>query len=135
MGYSPWDRKEADMAERLTLSLFNVLFGGDKGKPKTKVHGIWCRPLPRVTASQLSWGCSAWPRFPSRVHITSLWGTVSGESQLFLSDQGPKLSPCMYVCVCVCVYIYIYIKKVKLKVAHLCPTLCNPMDYIIHGIL
>ena len=109
MGYSPWDRKEADMAERLTLSLFNVLFGGDKGKPKTKVHGIWCRPLPRVTASQLSWGCSAWPRFPSRVHITSLWGTVSGESQLFLSDQGPKLSPCMYVCVCVCVYVYIYI--------------------------
>ena len=24
---------------------------------------------------------------------------------------------------------------VKVKVAQLCPTLCNPMDYIVHGIL
>ena len=45
-----------------------------------------------------------------------------------------------------CVYIYIYmiykvynIHKVyiykKLKVAQSCPTLCNPMDYTVHGIL
>ena len=25
--------------------------------------------------------------------------------------------------------------KVKVKVIHLCPTLCDPMDYTIHGIL
>ena len=25
--------------------------------------------------------------------------------------------------------------KVKVKVSQLCPTLCNPMDYIVHGIL
>ena len=25
--------------------------------------------------------------------------------------------------------------KVKVKVAQLCPTLCNPMDYTVHGIL
>ena len=25
--------------------------------------------------------------------------------------------------------------KVKVKVAQLCPTLCDPMDYIVHGIL
>ena len=25
--------------------------------------------------------------------------------------------------------------KVKVKVAHLCRTLCNPMDYTVHGIL
>ena len=25
--------------------------------------------------------------------------------------------------------------KVKAKVAHLCPTLCDPMDYTVHGIL
>ena len=25
--------------------------------------------------------------------------------------------------------------KVKMRVAQLCPTLCNPMDYIVHGIL
>ena len=24
--------------------------------------------------------------------------------------------------------------KVKVKVAQLCPTLCNPMDYAVHGI-
>ena len=28
-----------------------------------------------------------------------------------------------------------YWTKVKVKVAQLCPTLCNPMDYIVHGIL
>ena len=26
-------------------------------------------------------------------------------------------------------------KKLKVKVAHSCPTLCNPMDYTVHGIL
>ena len=26
-------------------------------------------------------------------------------------------------------------KKVKVKVSQLCPTLCNPMDYTVHGIL
>ena len=26
-------------------------------------------------------------------------------------------------------------RKVKVKVAQACPTLCNPMDYTIHGIL
>ena len=25
--------------------------------------------------------------------------------------------------------------KVKVKVAQSCPTLCNPMDYTVHGIL
>ena len=25
--------------------------------------------------------------------------------------------------------------KVKVNVAQLCPTLCNPMDYAVHGIL
>ena len=38
----------------------------------------------------------------------------------------------MYVCICmyVCVYIYIYI-----YVAQSCPTLCDPMDYAVHGVL
>ena len=26
-------------------------------------------------------------------------------------------------------------KKVQVKVAQLCPTLCDPMDYTVHGIL
>ena len=25
--------------------------------------------------------------------------------------------------------------KVKVKVTQLCPTICNPMDYTVHGIL
>ena len=29
----------------------------------------------------------------------------------------------------------LYIQKVKVKVAQSCPTLCNPVDYIFHGIL
>ena len=26
-------------------------------------------------------------------------------------------------------------RKVKVKVAQLCPILCDPMDYVVHGIL
>ena len=33
-------------------------------------------------------------------------------------------------------YIFKYVfKKVKMKVLQSCPTLCDPMDYIVHGIL
>ena len=38
----------------------------------------------------------------------------------------------MYVCVCVCIYIYIYIYGSE---SQLCLTLCDPMDYTVHGIL
>ena len=30
---------------------------------------------------------------------------------------------------------YSSVGKVKVKVAQLCPTLCDPMDYTVHGIL
>ena len=32
-------------------------------------------------------------------------------------------------------YIYIYIWKVKMTVIQSCPTLCDPMDYTVHGLL
>ena len=47
----------------------------------------------------------------------------------------------MCVCVCVCVYTMaignsiVMNIKLKAKVAQLCPTLCRPMDYTVHGIL
>ena len=31
--------------------------------------------------------------------------------------------------------MFLLLKKVKVKVTQLCPTLCNPMDYTVHGIL
>ena len=31
--------------------------------------------------------------------------------------------------------LYFNLLKVKVKVAQLCPTLCDPMDYRVHGIL
>ena len=45
--------------------------------------------------------------------------------------------PCVCVCVCVCVFciFYISIKKSEVKVAQSCPTLCDSMDYTVHGIL
>ena len=33
------------------------------------------------------------------------------------------------------VYSVVISLKVKVKVAQLCPTLCDPMDYTVHGIL
>ena len=32
-------------------------------------------------------------------------------------------------------YIYVYPDKVKVKVTQSCPSLCDPVDYIVHGIL
>ena len=32
-------------------------------------------------------------------------------------------------------YTFSQLPKVKVKVAQLCPTLCDPMDYTVHGIL
>ena len=32
-------------------------------------------------------------------------------------------------------FMYCVFLKVSVKVAQLCPTLCDPMDYTVHGIL
>ena len=32
-------------------------------------------------------------------------------------------------------FMYCVFLKVSVKVAELCPTLCDPMDYTVHGIL
>ena len=41
-----------------------------------------------------------------------------------------------------CVYLFVFlsvgvspVEGVKVEVAHFCPTLCDPMDCIVHGIL
>ena len=34
-----------------------------------------------------------------------------------------------------CIYYLCIQKKVKVKIARLCPTLCDPMGYTVHGIL
>ena len=36
---------------------------------------------------------------------------------------------------CVCVFVCLYIKRSEVKVAQSCPTLCDPMDYTVLGIL
>ena len=33
------------------------------------------------------------------------------------------------------VYIFLVQYELKVKVAQSCPALCDPMDYIVHGIL
>ena len=50
---------------------------------------------------------------------------------------------CVYVCIYMCVSMHVCIYciygcvsiYVNVKVAQSCPTLCNPMDYTVHGIL
>ena len=32
------------------------------------------------------------------------------------------------------IYMRLYRSKVKVKVAQLCPILCDPMDYTVHGV-
>ena len=43
---------------------------------------------------------------------------------------------CVYMsCVCVSVYMFVCMCIVKVKFTQSCPTLCDPMDYTVHGIL
>ena len=42
---------------------------------------------------------------------------------------------CIYVCVYICIYVCVYIYVYEVKFAQSYPTLCDPMDYTVHGIL
>ena len=42
---------------------------------------------------------------------------------------------CKLVVILTHVFAVLYMKVVKVKVAQSCPTLCDPMDYTVHGIL
>ena len=43
---------------------------------------------------------------------------------------------CVYMsCVCVSVCMFVCMCIVKVKFTQSCPTLCDPMDYTVHGIL
>ena len=62
--------------------------------------------------------------FMAVVTICSGFGTRMLEDGMNISvlEKGKKNSYCRYL-------------KVKVKVAQSCPTLCDPMDYTVHGIL
>ena len=85
-----------------------------QGLPGSSVHGILqARILERV-AMPSSRG-SAWPR--DRTCISCIAGRFFTAELLGMPT------------------IYAWKMKVKVKVAKLCLTLCNPMDYTVHGIL
>ena len=64
---------------------------------------------------------------------------VSAEVRTGPCSQG--LSDCVtssQVCVCVCVCVWTCVQllgELRVKVTQLCPTLCDPMDYTVHGLL
>ena len=69
-------------------------------------------------------GCSPWGRWEldttERLHFTSLYDDL-GE----LKYKEKKWS----------FEFWSGLKRLKVKVAQLCPTLCHPMDYTVHGVL
>ena len=112
----------------------------------------WVKNLPAMQETQKVWGRSLgvrkipWGR-KMATHCSILAWKIHRQRTLEgYSPMGHKESDmiewlsmhththtCVCVCVCVCVYTYIYV--VKVKIAPSCPTLCNRMDYTVHGIL
>ena len=88
----------------------------DCSPPGSSVHGI---SQARVWSALLCLLQGVFPTQGSNLHLLSLLHWQAGSLPL-----GP-----MCVCVCVCVSAQFS------SVAQLCPTLCDPMDYTLHGIL
>ena len=55
-----------------------------------------------------------------------------GECYMFGKPKSLKGSSCK---ICSNSFDYLILMKMKEKVAQLCPTLCDPMDYTVHLIL
>ena len=61
----------------------------------------------------------------------------------FLLDKNPGLFQLLAILIKAISLLFsvnskgfdVLVRKVKVKVAQLCPTLCDPMDCIVHGIL
>ena len=58
------------------------------------------------------------------------WKATEIQGALFLIT-----SEMLVFIISLCLFPKLLKWKVKVKVAHLCLTLCNPMDYTVHGIL
>ena len=63
-----------------------------------------------------------------------LFGTGNSTQYSVMAYTG-KDSKKECVCVCVCVCVCIHIGMCEVKITQSCPTLCDPMDYTVHGIL
>ena len=115
--------------------------GKRKWEGKTEMH--WA---PRMHVVSIFAMYYSWPALKTRVPFSSTWvylsrkfqkvhgpkclfangSQMTNSSQVTLSGSSPV---CVSVCVCVCVCACVC------TVSQLCLTLCDPMDYSVHGIL
>ena len=72
---------------------------------------------------------SSWPRDWTHISCDSFIG-----GRVFIAEPLGKPYIHIYTSIYIYTHIYMYL-KVKVKVAQSCLTLCDPMDYTVHGIL
>ena len=67
---------------------------------------------------------------------------ITNKDLLFGTGNSTQYSVMAYTgkdskkeCVCVCVCVCIHIGMCEVKITQSCPTLCDPVDYIVHRIL
>ena len=88
---------------------------------------------PRTFRTILSkWSfCDSPPTHPPTYHSWLVYRRPTDRSQFSYLN----LSNFFFLFIIINWYIWRYISEVKVKVTQSCPTLCDPMDYRVHGIL
>ena len=138
--------------EPMSPALEGRLLTGSPGKSLESLFNLWLSS-PTLVVAQFSRICrlnlgpalKTVPTLPNPLTVLLLWRkeetqTLNPFTPLDVSYLSLKAGFCfstgdksiiyIYMCVCMCVCAYIY-----MKVTQLCLTLCDPMDYTVHGIL
>ena len=94
MGYSPWDCKELDTTERLTLSLSLGLWGGGLREVQWahSLSELSCSPFPPLLCPAVEWALQAAnPRL-----LISLWPPIGeGGARMFCTFSGHPGEECL----------------------------------------
>ena len=65
----------------------------------------------------------------------SMYVVIRSQLPLLLNPHTSRATEDVLSTICFHLSWIPYLLLLKVKVAQLCPTLCNPMDYTVHGIL
>ena len=118
VGCTPWGCKESDTTERLHFHFSLSCIEEGNGNPLQ----CFCLENPRDRGT---WWAAISGAAQSQTRLKQLSSSSSRNA-----NQQNWLESCLCVHTCI-----LSMPAYSVKVVHLCLTLCNPMDFAVHGIL